>query len=78
MKLDYSFFTTAVVEVATDMLIDAVSERRLDNADELGEIIRTCRKIGRMIPITAQEEQNYIDFCEFNFDTGEKLTCRRK
>jgi hypothetical protein len=78
MKLDYSFFTTAVVEVATDMLIDAVSERRLDNADELGEIIRTCRKIDRMIPITTDEEQNYIDFCEFNFDTGEKLTCRRK
>ena len=78
MKLDYSFFTTAVVEVATDMLIDAVTERRLDDADELGEIIRTCRKINRMIPITTQEERNYIDFCEFNFDTGEKLTCRRK
>lgn len=78
MKLDYSFLTAAVVDVATDMLIDAVSERRVDDADELGEIIRTCRKIGRMIPITSQEEQNYIDFCEFNFDTGEKLTCRRK
>lgn len=78
MKLDYSFLTAAVVDVATDMLIDAVSERRVDDADELGVIIRTCRKIDRMIPITAQEEQNYVDFCEFNFDTGEKLTCRRK
>ena len=78
MKLDYSFFTTAVVEVATDMLIDAVSERRLDNADELGEIIHTCRKIKRMIPITAEEEANYVNFCEFQFYTGEELTCRRK
>lgn len=78
MKLDYSFFTSTVVEVATDMLIDAVSERRLDNADELGEIIHTCRKIDRMIPITAEEETNYINFCEFQFYTGEELTCRRK
>ena len=78
MKLDYSFLTTAVVDVATDMLIDAVSERRVDDADELCEIIRTCRKISRLIPITSQEEQNYIDFREFNFDTGVKLTCRRK
>ena len=77
MKLDYSFFTTAVVEVATDMLIDAVLERRLDNADELGTIIHTCRKIDKMIPITPQEEQNYVDFCDFNFYTGDKLTCKR-
>ena len=60
MKLDYSFFATSVEDVATDMLIDAVSERSLDFADELGEIIRTCRKINRMIPITSKEEQNYI------------------
>lgn len=78
MKLDYSFFATSVEDVATDMLIDAVSERSLDFADELGEIIRTCRKINRMIPITSKEEQNYIDFCDFNFNTGEQLTCRRK
>ena len=77
MKLDYSFFTTAVVEVATDMLIDAVSERRLEDAEELGVIIRTGRKIKRMIPITAQEERLYIDFCEFQFCTSEKLTCKR-
>ena len=78
MKLDYAFFTTAVVDVATDMLIDAVSERRIDDAEELGEIIRTCRKISRLIPITTQEEQKYIEFCEFNFNTGVQLTCRRK
>ena len=77
MKLDYSFFTTAVVEVATDMLIDAVSERRLEDAEELGVIICTSRKINRMIPITAQEESLYINFCEFQFCTFEKLTCKR-
>ena len=78
MKLDYSFFTKTVVEVATDMLIDAVTECRYEDAKQLGEIIHTCRKINRMMPITDQEEQNYVDFCDFNFDTGEKLTCRRK
>ena len=78
MTIDYTYLTSAVVDVATDMLIDAVSERRLDDADDLGVIIHTCRKIKRMIPITAEEEANYINFCEFQFYSGEKLTCRRK
>ena len=78
MTIDYTYLTSAVEAVATDMLIDAVSERRLEDADNLGTIIHTCRKIDRMLPITAEEEFNYIDFVEFNFYSGEKLTCKRK
>lgn len=69
MKVDLSYLAASAEVVLTDLLLDAiVFEEDKKRLDELRADILVCRRIMHGEPITEQEAEDYVTFCQESFD----------